>query len=376
MASCLTSCKLLRPNQIVLACLLPPIRPNTASSNSTNIHSVTFVTLTMTKGIHYYAARGDIAGVTAELAQGTPVDYIHPGDKMELTALMAASSSPMAGTDMLQYLISRGANINSFRGFESNLPLQRAIQRSTLEKVLCLVDAGADVHYRRPSGHDAVLDAVYSCRLDRNPHIVTIIDFLLSKGIPGNPVPPTEYGGALRTAAFHARFDVVKRLLDAGAPIDALGWTPLMHAVALGELTEVEYLLTTDHFSQDELDSAWLLSIRADDVNKAQCLLNSGANRNACDCLGRTALMHTLPNKFSTMRWLLAEGVDAEIRDSLKKTVLQIAAYDECPAGVEALLQGGVSPASITDEDFRLLEGTGNCEIRTLLNVYGWTPSS
>ena len=112
-------------------------------------------------------------------------------------------------------------------------------------------------YYRRSNGEDAIADT-FSCRdFKRNPKILPIIDFLLCNGVTGFPQPTVGSSSALMSAAFKARFDVVQRLLDAGAPpVQFCCWTPLMHAAALGSLPALELILAQGPCTQDDLDAA------------------------------------------------------------------------------------------------------------------------
>ena len=152
-----------------------------------------------------------------------------------------------------------------------------------LEEVSRAIAAGASVRYRDANGYDAMIHAVHGRDVGRDPRLLQLLKFLVDSGVELSGV--THYKeSALRVLSRVGRFDAVKLLLDAGADRLHLGWTPLIEAVALGSLGEVETRIEAGA-SLEDVDwwerTAWLIALLVGDIAKAKLLLAAGANPNA-----------------------------------------------------------------------------------------------
>src|SRR5215813_4048204 len=113
--------------------------------------------------------------------------------------------------------------------------LRRALGEGDPQRVRALIEAGADVRYKRGHGYDALLDAVYGRDVTRDPRLLELLALLVAHGVDLSGV--SSYGeSGLRVLSRLGRFDAVRVLLEAGADKRQLEWTPLMEAVALGSL--------------------------------------------------------------------------------------------------------------------------------------------
>ena len=310
-----------------------------------------------TPRIHEYAHEGDIAGVSAELALGTPVDTRDPATNQ--TPLMVAVSSSKAGIKLVLLLIQHGADVNAAAihpqsptqqdistmlnpppGLLADNPLTEltkqflewqqqattgdphenivkdnvlslAANGGNIEKIQALLDAGADVRYTHPQGFDVLIDVMHGRPIACDPHLVSLVQLLIQRGAQMNSI--TDYSeSALSVSSNNGRFDVVGVLLNAGADSAPLEWTALMQAIALGSLQDVEDQLA-DHPDLSARDfwsrTPWLLSLQTGDVQKAQLLLDAGASRSDRGRCGKTPLMYTIRNHHTQMlQWLLAQG--------------------------------------------------------------------
>ena len=142
------------------------------------------------------------------------------------------------------------------------------------------------------------------------------------------------------------RFDAVKVLLDGGADAGHLGWTPLIAAVAIGELAEVQRLVQAGA-PLEEADwwsrTAWLVAVQTGDAAKASYLRESGANIHARGRCGKPPLFYAIEShKPDMLRWLLEIGQDPEQTDDFGATPLTTAVeYDDGDC-LELLLEAGV----------------------------------
>ena len=162
---------------------------------------------------------------------------------------------------MVRFLIGNGANPNAVGGFRKtkDYVLSLAVKAGDLDKIVTLLDAGADIGYESPSRYDALIDAAYGANYVPDRPLAALLRLLIDRGAKLDTV--TEYGeSAIKVASMFGRFDAVQVLLDAGSDPSPLVWTPLMRAVALGTLGDVQTELErADLAVRDSWDRTQLL---------------------------------------------------------------------------------------------------------------------
>jgi len=206
---------------------------------------------------------------------------------------------------------------------QHELDLATALGRGAPEEVAALIAAGADVRYKRGQGYDALLDAVHSRDVGRDPRLLDLLGLLVASGADLNGISAYKESG-LRVLSHIGRFDAVRLLLDAGADRSQLQWTPLIEAVALGSLGDVERL-ARDGAALEETDwwsrTAWLVALLAGDLAKAKVLRELGANTQARGRCGKPPLFYgTEGHRPEILRWLLSIGQDVEQADEFGET--------------------------------------------------------
>ena len=295
--------------------------------------------------IHEHASDGDVAGVATELARGVDVDARDGTSKK--TPLMQAVESPRAGPDVVRVLIERCADVNAVGGLYAPQPeLSFAVSAGNVEQVTVLLDAGADIRYRKPERYDVLIDAMYGRPIATDPHLVPLVRLLIDRGARLDSVTTYEES-ALSVASNNGRFDAVRVLLEAGADPAPLEWTPLMRAIALGSVAEVEAqlaggadLTVRDFWSR----TPWLLGLQAGDVAKARRLLAAGADRADRGRCGKVPLTYPIAHRdVEMLRWLLSEGFDPDQADDFKTTPLMEAAEQRHPECAKLLIDAGAN---------------------------------
>jgi ankyrin repeat protein len=251
--------------------------------------------------------------------------------------------------------------------------LHDALRDGDLQQVQALVAAGADLHYRREGGYDALLDAVHGCDDTR---LIELLQWLIAQGAPLNGVSSHNESG-VRVLSRLARFDAVRLLLEAGADPAPLAWTPLLKAAALGSAADVEALVRGGA-PLEERDSwsrtAWLLALQSGDVAKAQVLRALGAHIAARGRCGKPPLFHAIDSgSIDMLRWLLHLGAGIEDTDDFGDTPLMHAVESVRPDVVDVLLAAGaridrennhggtaLSAAASSELAVRLLDAAAN----------------
>lgn len=271
--------------------------------------------------------------------------------------------------------------------------LRAALKEGDLPKVQSLIAAGADIRYKTPEGYDALLDAAHGRDSLRNPQLLDLLALLVAHGVDLAGV--TTYGeSALRSFSWSGRFDAIRFLLDAGANKRVLKWTPLMAAVALGSLADVQAALAQGA-ALEEQDmwerTAWLIALLTGDIAKAQLLREWGANPEARGRCGSPPLFYAIQGHHpALLRWLLQEGADIHQVDEFGATALIEAVEADDLACVEILLDAGadsavafngtaLSRASSPAIILRLLDADADpadANQRVLLGLPHWNPNA
>src|SRR4051812_24426839 len=101
-------------------------------------------------------------------------------------------------------------------GPTSGPDLRTALGEGDPRRVLALIEDGADIHYNRDHGYDALLDAVHGRDVARDPRLLELLALLVAQGVDLSGV--SAYGeSGLRVLSRLGRFDAVRVLLDTGA---------------------------------------------------------------------------------------------------------------------------------------------------------------
>ncbi|AFY44000.1 ankyrin repeat domain-containing protein [Nostoc sp. PCC 7107] len=322
--------------------------------------------------IHIDVQQGNIAGVADKIANGVDIECLD--EYFQQTLLMCAVSSPNAGVDMIRFLLEHGANVNAVEPESQNTVLGLAVQSGNLDKILLILDAGADINYQSPDGYDVLIHAMYGRDILRDENLISILNLLIYRGAAVNGM--SSYGeSAIKVAAHIGRFDAVKLLLNAGANPEQLGWTELMHAIVFGSLEQVKFLLEQGA-DQNVRDcwhrTPWLLSIQVGELPKAKLLLAAGANHNDVGNCGKTPLMYAIENnRLEVLQWLITEGFDIEATDEFSNTALIIAAEHGATDCVKILLEAGANPSRINHCNDKAIKIATKTEIVRMLIAAG-----
>ncbi|MCV2867559.1 ankyrin repeat domain-containing protein [Defluviimonas sp. WL0002] len=200
-----------------------------------------------------------------------------------LSAQTAPSTSEVADYDGLfraahegdvaeiERLVAQGADVDA-RDSRGRTPVHVAAFASEDEALRALAKAGADMNALEYRAYDVVTIAAVA----GDPDLMSLaIELGNDPGLVTSPY----LGTALIAAAHLGHAEVVRRLIDAGAPLDHvnnLHWTAVMEAVLLGDGGP-------DH--QAVLDA----------------LLSAGADRTLADRDGVTPLQHAEARGFTEM---------------------------------------------------------------------------
>lgn len=252
----------IRPNPVPPPHVVEPIKPKPATAEAELLAA---------------AERGDLESVKRLLAKGVPVDAKDPSG---WTALVFAVKA--ANQAMVDLLIAEGASVDFQTATKAgNTPLHFCARYGNPAIMQTLLDHRAKVDGRSRDGQTALYAATQGGNIDN-------VKFLLSRGADTNLVGFTNDLGhtftPLSSAAFKGHVELVKLLLEKGAPIESVnnrGWTALMFAAQSPHSKMVKFLL------------------------------EKGANVNARATAGHTALIYAAVNgQVENIKLLLAAGAD------------------------------------------------------------------
>ncbi|VEN64743.1 unnamed protein product, partial [Callosobruchus maculatus] len=291
--------------------------------NSGNVEMVEYLLATMGKQLsldqndicsfsplHTAAANGHTEMVNWLIKKGANINSV--GGRHRQSALHIAARSGHLG--VMKALVDSGADINEV-DIEERSVLTLAVRQGNEDCVRYLLELGVRVNHEEPGNVTALRLAVFS-------NNIPIVRLLLSKG-----ARIIHSHHLLHTAVMNNCFEIVKMLVESGGLLNARddqGYTPLMVACSRKNISLARYLLScgADANVNSNIDGKTALHICALDVRepKAACqlvetLVGYGADMNAPSYQG-SALYYSIvmENKAVATR-LIQLGADVNLKD-------------------------------------------------------------
>jgi ankyrin repeat protein len=245
------------------------------------------------------------------------------------------------GAATLERLLNQGADANQKNDANATALMWAA---TDLDKTRLLLGHGADVNARSSDMRTPLMIAA------RRPGNVSVVKLLLERGANPNPNPhPAAESSPLIEAATAGDAASVELLLGRGAEVKEAGEPALEMAVTM-ECPRCTALLAAKDLDRAAYSVALANIAALGDVSAVRLMLDHGADVNAVDPLGRTALMYAASSDLvplDVVKLLVEHGADVNAKDGHKQasdfglTALDIAKlHGETPV-VEYLSKSG-----------------------------------
>ena len=172
-------------------------------------------------GVKCHNGGGDIDEVKELIDQGAEIDVVYEGGPI-FTSLIWASGNGY--TDVVEYLIEKGANINQ-KMREDVTPLMWACVKEQIDIMELLIKKGADINVKDEEGDTPLMHA-------SNYGYMDIVEMLVEKGANVNEVTNGKRT-ALMKAVMNEHYEIAEYLIANGAHVNAKdsdGKTALMFA--------------------------------------------------------------------------------------------------------------------------------------------------
>jgi len=229
-----------------------------------------------------------------------------------------------------------------------------------LAKAKVLIDAGADVNARSDDARTPLMLA------SRHPVGQPVVKLLLEKGANPNPNKRVEESSPLIEAAEQGNAEVIQMLLDKGANVMASGPVPMILSV-ISNCPKCFDLIAPRVTVPPLLSAALASTTIMGDIRSARYLIEHGADVNAYDQLGRSALMNAAASDHipvEVVRLLIEKGANVNAMSKHQKSgdaglsVLDVALLRGETPIVELLRKAGAKPTRTIE--YKTAQRTGN----------------
>ncbi|KAJ8668004.1 hypothetical protein QAD02_009667 [Eretmocerus hayati] len=310
--------------------------------------------------LHVASNFGKAVRVEQLIRAGANVDAINNAGETSLHTAISSSASEDDLFEVISILLKAGASLTRLnrQGYDT---LQIAVGLGKVKTVEYLIKTGVNVNGVGSLGTTSLHTALES-NIHNDDDRTKIIDLLLDAGILVNAVNGTMAASPLHTAVSLERVIAVKKLIEAGADVQAspqIDKKSCLHTVAWsskknGNCLKIIHLLLKAGASLDALDKRNQTPLHhAAASGNAQIVkeyIKAGADVNKVDASGRNSLHVAIcwskiydENRLKIIEMLLNSGIIVDVRDNAGRAPLDCAILSGDARVVKQLLQGGAN---------------------------------
>jgi len=287
---------------------------------------------------------GDLRGFTKCVAEDAKL--LNARGPEGSTPFMYAALYTSAAT--LDGLLKQGADANRRNDANVTALMWAA---TDLDKTRLLLDHGADVNARSSDLRTPLMIAA------RRPGNAPVVKLLLERGANPNPNPhPAAESSPLIEAATAGDAASMELLLGRGAEVKEAG-EPALEMGVMMECPKCVALLAAKNLSREDYSVALPNIAALGDVSAVRLMLDHGADVNAADPLGRTALIYAASSdllSLDVVKLLVEHGANVNAKDGHKQagdfglTALDIAKFHGETPVVEYLVKSGAQGTALS----------------------------
>lgn len=243
----------------------------------------------------------------------------------------------------LDQLIKQGADPNKRNDAGASALMWASLD---LEKTRVLVAHGADVNARSDDGRTPLMIAA------GRPGGAPIVKLLLAHGANPNPTSnPTAESSPLLEASLAGDAEIMQMLLERGADVKDIGGVALANAAGADCMKCVDLLVSRNLDAKQYTIALQLVAV-LDNPNLVRLMLRHGADANAPDPTGRTALMYASVSDLlpvEQVKMLLEKGANVNAKSQHPQsgdtglTSLDLAKFHGNTPVVDLLLKSGAT---------------------------------
>src|SRR5215475_13677411 len=207
----------------------------------------------------------------------------------------------------LEQLLKKGADPNARNDANATALMWAS---TDLEKTRVLLAHGAEVNARSDYGRTPLMIAA------GRPGSAPIVKLLLDRGANPNPTKNPAEPAPLAQAALAGDAESMQLLLDRGADVKEAGPPALIMAATMNCSKCVD-LIVAKNLDRSAYTIALLRTAPLGDLRATRLMLDHGADVNAVDPLGRTALMYAATSDLlplDVVKLLIERGADVNAR--------------------------------------------------------------